>query len=73
MVRQLQYFNSYYYALALFNRYEEDKLVILRLISRVLTGEISTLDLLKMLNIYNHDLDYNVSKELNNVKEYILK
>ena len=73
LVRQLQYFNSYYYALALFNKYEEDKLVILRLITRVLTGEISTLDLLKMLNIYNHDLDYNVSKELNNIKEYILK
>lgn len=73
IVRQLQYFNSYYYALALFNKYEENKLVILRLITRVLTGEINTLDLLKMLDIYNHDLDYNVSKELENIKEYILK
>ncbi len=72
-IRQLQYFNSYYYALALFNRYEDDRLMIFRLISRVLTGEISTLDLLEMLDIYNSDLDYVVSKELNNIKEYIRK
>ncbi|MBQ9019015.1 MAG: hypothetical protein IJ097_01720 [Bacilli bacterium] len=73
IIGQLQYFNSYYYALALFNRYEEDKLLILRLISRVLVGEISTLDLLNMLGIYEKDLDYTVSKELYNIKEYIHK
>ena len=73
VVRQLQYFNSYYYALALFNRYGKDELLVLRLVSRVLTGEISTLDLLNMLNIYDKDLDYVVSKELYNIKEYILK
>jgi hypothetical protein len=71
IARRLQYFNSYYYALALFHRYKVDKLLILRLISRVLTGEINTLDLLKMLNIYDKDLDYDVSRELEIIKEYI--
>lgn len=73
--RRLQYFNSYYYALALYNKYrkEENKLLVLRLISRVLMEEISTLDLLKMLNIYDQDVDYNVSWELEMIKEYIRK
>lgn len=73
LVRQLQYFNSYYYALALYNRYRKDKLLVLRLISRVLTGEINTLELLNLLNIYNINLDYYVSYELDDIKEYILK
>ena len=73
--RQLQYFNSFYYALALYNRYrkDENKIVILRLITRVLNGEISTLDLLEMLDIYGMDLDYNVSWELEMMKEYVRK
>lgn len=71
LVRQLQYFNSYYYALALYHKYKNDKIVVLRLITRVLTGEINTLDLLEMLDIYNKNLDYDVSKELYMIKEYI--
>lgn len=70
--KQLQYFNSYYYALALYKRYKKDKILVLRLISRVLHGEISTLDLLNMLNIYNNDFDYVVSRELETIKEYVL-
>jgi len=71
--RQLQYFNSYYYALALYNKYKkkENKILILRLISRVLCGEINTLDLLNMLNIYDSDSDYIVSRELESIKQYI--
>lgn len=73
--RQLQYFNSFYYALALYNRYrkDENKVLILRLITRVLNGEISTLDMLEMLDIYGMDLDYNVSWELEMMKEYVRK
>lgn len=73
--RQLQYFNSFYYALALYNRYrkDENKVLILRLITRVLNGEISTLDLLEMLDIYGMDLDCNVSWELEMMKEYVRK
>lgn len=71
-VRQLQYFNSYYYALALHNKFKDNKILILRLIERVLLGEISTLDLLNMLNIYDKDLDYEVSYELERIKQYIL-
>lgn len=69
---QLKEFNSYYYALALYTRYKKDKILVLRLISRVLNGEISTLDLLNMLDIYNSDLDYVVSRELETIKQYVL-
>lgn len=73
--KKMQYFNSYYYALALYNKYrkDENKVLILRLITRVLKGEISTLDLLEMLNLYGMDLDYIVSCELEKIKEYVLK
>ena len=74
-VRQIQYFNSFYYALALYNIYrkDENKVLILRLINRVLKNEISTLDMLEMLNIYGMNLDYEVSGELEMMKEYVLK
>ena len=73
--RQIQYFNSFYYALALYNMYRDDenKILILRLISRVLKGEINSLDLLYMLDLYGMDLDYKVSWELEMMKEYVLK
>ena len=73
--RQLQYFNSFYYALALYNIYrkDENKVLVLRLISRVLKGEINSLDLLEMLDIYGMDLDNKVSRELEMMKEYVLK
>ena len=73
--RQLQYFNSFYYALALYNMYrkDENKALILRLMTRVLKKEISTLDLLEMLDIYGMDLDRKVSWELEMMKEYIRK
>ena len=70
---QLKEFNSYYYALALYKKYKKDPIIVLRLISRVLHGEISTLDLLYMLNMYDEDLDYAVSRELETIKQYILK
>ena len=64
---------SYYYALALFEKYKgRDEILVLRLISRVLNGEITTYDLLNMLGIYNTDLDYIVSRELETIKQYIL-
>lgn len=71
--KQLQQFNSYYYAVALFNKYkkEEDKISMLHQISRVLKGEMSTLDLLTILDIYGSNLDYAVSCELDEIKEYI--
>ena len=70
-VGTLQLFNSYYYALSLFKKYKEDKLLVLRLASRVLMGEISTLELLNLLNIYEKDLDYVVARELETIKEYV--
>ncbi|MBR5370153.1 MAG: hypothetical protein IK137_02495 [Bacilli bacterium] len=72
---QIQYFNSFYYALALYNMYrnDENKILILRLISRVLKGEINSLDLLSMLDLYGMDLDYKVSWELEKMKEYVRK
>ena len=73
LVTQLQYFNSYYYSLVLYKRYKEDKLIVLRLISRVLHGEMNTLELLERLNIYGKDFDYVVSRELEEIKQYVLK
>ena len=72
---QIQYFNSFYYALGLYDMYKDDKnkVIILRLISRVLKGGISTLDLLEMLNIYGVNLDDKVACELDSIKEYVLK
>lgn len=69
----LECFNSYYYALALHNVYRDNKVLVLRLIERVLMGEISTLDLLNALDIYDNDSDYLVSWELEMIKQYILK
>ena len=69
----LQLFNSYYYALGLFLKYKKDDLIVLRLISRVLMGEITTLELLTMLNLYEEDLDYEVSRQLETIKQNILR
>lgn len=68
---QLQYFNSYYYALCLNNKYKENPILVLRLVTRVLLGEITTLDLLKLLNIYDDSLNDIVDDEMYNIKEYI--
>ncbi len=68
---RLQYFNSYYYALCLYNRYKKDKILILRLITRVLMCEINTLELLELLNMYDSKLDDIVDDELYDLKEYI--
>lgn len=73
LLTQFQYFNSYYYSLALYKRYKEDKLIVLRLISRVLHGEMNTLELLERLNIYGKDFDYVVSRELEEIKQYVIK
>lgn len=68
---KLQYFNSFYYSLCLYNKYKSNPVLVLRLISRVLIGEITTLDLLNILNIYDNDLNNVVDDELYKVKEYI--
>jgi len=68
---KLQYFNSFYYALCLYNKYKENPIIVLRLVSRVLMGEITTLDLLNYLNIYDESLNDVVDDELYRVKEYI--
>ena len=70
---QLQYFNSFYYALCLYNKYKNNQLLVLRLTTRVLMGEITTLDLLNILNIYDNKLDNIVDNELEEIKEYIQK
>ena len=55
----------------LYNKYQSNKILVLRLVSRVLMGEINTLDLLKLLNIYDNSLNNIVDEELYKVKEYI--
>ena len=67
----LQLLNSFYLALGLYKKYKEDEILVLRLISRVLLGELTTLDLLVMLDLYEKDLDYIVSRELETIKQNI--
>lgn len=68
---KLQKFNSYYYSLCLYNKYKENPILVLRLVTRVLLREITTLDLLNILNIYDNKLDNIVDDELYKIKEYI--
>lgn len=66
----IQHYNSMYYALLLYNKYKEDPVNTLHIVSRVLKNDISTFDLLKLLDIYNGN-EIIVKDEFNKVKEYI--
>lgn len=65
------YLNSFYYAIILYNMYKDSPKKILNLISRVLRHEITTLELLKMLDIYGDIRSSIFEKELGNIKRLI--
>ena len=58
-----EYLNSYYYALALFNVYKEKPEMVLGLVSKVLKHEMTTVDLLMVLDLYDENLDHEVREE----------
>ena len=64
----LKYFNSFYYSLAMFRVYKENPKQVLTLVSRVLKQEISTLDLLYILDLYDNGMDFVVKEEMDEIK-----
>ncbi len=68
----LKYYNSFYYALAMFRAYKDNPKQVLTLVSRVLKQEISTLDLLYILDLYDNGMDSVVEEEMDDIK-FVLK
>lgn len=66
-----QYFNSFYYAVILYNLYKNDYKTILKLVKKVLNHEITTINLLKILGIYNVDNNELVSLEFEEFKKVL--
>lgn len=69
--RSGQYLNSFYYALILYNMYKKDSEGIIQVINRVLSREITTLDMLIELGIYNVDNNVVFDTELEEVKKIL--
>lgn len=65
------YLNSFYYAVILYNMYKDNPKKILDLVSRVLKQEITTLEMLNILNIYG-DINGSVfEKELDVIRKVL--
>ena len=69
--KSLQYFNSFYYALALYNQYKETPEKVLKGVSEVLNQNMTTEDLLMVLDIYDNGMDSIVKDELADIKTLI--
>ena len=65
------YLNSFYYAVILYNMYKETPKKILDLVSRVLKHEITTLQMLEMLNLYGDIRGSVFEKELDGIKKVL--
>ena len=65
------YLNSFYYAVMLYYMYKESPKKILSLVSRVLKHEITTLEMLKMLDIYGEIRGSIFEKELDSIKKIL--
>lgn len=65
------YLNSFYYALILYHLYKENSTKILKLISNVLTQEITTIEMLKLLNIHNDIKGEIFEQEINSLKKVL--
>lgn len=64
----LKYYNSFYYSLLLFRLYKENPRQVLALVSKVLKQELSTLDMLYILDLYDNGMDYVVKEEMDELK-----
>ena len=61
--KKYQYLNSFYYSLLLYKYYKESPEEILKLVSYVLKGKITTLDLINTLGINNRKFDDDANNE----------
>lgn len=67
------YLNSFYYTLILYHMYKENPLKILTLVKKVLNHEITTIEMLNYLGIYNNIQGEIFEKELNEIKKILKK
>lgn len=66
-----QYLNSFYYALILYNKYESNPDMIISLMEMVLRGELITIEMLNLLNLYpKGDID-TFGLEFDNMKKVL--
>jgi len=65
------YLNSFYYAVILYSMYKETPKKILDLVSKVLKHEMTTLDMLKKLNLYGDIRGEIFEKELGMIKKLV--
>ncbi len=65
------YLNSFYYALVLYEMYKSDSEMILSIIRRVLNREITTLDMLNELGIYQKDNNVLFDRGMEEVKKVL--
>lgn len=66
------YLNSFYYALILYDLYKKDPIKILKLISKVLNHQITTLELLNKLNIYCDIKSEIFEKEIKKIQKVLI-
>lgn len=67
--KKYQYLNSFYYSVLLYRLYKDNPQYILGLVKKVLSGEITTYDLINKLDINSRYLDYDVEDEINILKK----
>lgn len=69
--RSGQYLNIFYYDLVLYDMYKKNRDSIIEIIRRVLSREITTLDMLSELGIYNKGNNEVFDEELDNIKKVL--
>ena len=67
------YFGGFYYAIILYNMYKIDPIKILNLVNQVLSHKITTLDMLKKLNIHHNILGTSFETEMTIMKKVLTK
>lgn len=67
------YLGGFYYALTLYSMYKKDPLKILNMVNDVLSHKITTIDMLKRLNLYRSILGQKFEYEITNMKKVLSK
>jgi len=67
------YLIGFYYAIILYSMYKKDPIKILNLVNKVLSHKITTLDMLKTLNIYHSIYGEKFEKEITTMKKVLSK
>ena len=64
-----QYLSSFYYSLILFNIYRSDPALVLQAVRKVLNHEMTTLEMLNSLGIYQENNDKIVDREFKIIRK----